>query len=547
MQDNSETPKDDEQSAQTQAVPVDGADAPVQSSAQPEATAAPAPIKVEDGPVEDASEQPALAASAPVTPPPVPEKATPIEPPVPAPTVSAPEPAPAPEPASAPVAPPVAEPVPEVPSAAEQAVESPAPEPLTVDFTETTPDAIPAGQQAAKQEPAPEVDMAKLLEGEATPTGAQIKVGERVSGVLVRIGEENSFIDFGGRAEGVLSTSELKGEDGALVFAIGEPLEAFVVSAEDEVRVSRFLKGEDREADQLYKAFKSGTPIEGRVMAVNKWGLGVEMAGTRAFCPISQIDTAFIKNPEEYRDKSMQFKIIRFRDRGRSIVLSRRALMEAEQEKHAVSVRAEITAHAILTGTVTRLETFGAFVDLGHGVEGLVHVSELKHERVGHPEEVVESGQELKVKVLEVKSLGIRRKERISLSLKALEADPWGEVRSKFPQGSVVTGKVESLESYGAFVELAEGVRGLVHVSEMADKRVNHPRDVVSIGDEVKVAVLELDNHRKRLRLSIKRAEQMEGETNLKEFSDRQEQEQEEAGGANSAMLEALKRAQLIE
>jgi small subunit ribosomal protein S1 len=180
-------------------------------------------------------------------------------------------------------------------------------------------------------------------------------------------------------------------------------------------------------------------------------------------------------------------------------------------------------------------------------VEGLVHVSELKHERVGHPEEVVESGQELKVKVLEVKSLGIRRKERISLSLKALEADPWGEVRSKFPQGSVVTGKVESLESYGAFVELAEGVRGLVHVSEMADKRVNHPRDVVSIGDEVKVAVLELDNHRKRLRLSIKRAEQMEGETNLKEFSDRQEQEQEEAGGANSAMLEALKRAQLIE
>ena len=559
MQDNSETPKDDEQSAQTQAVPVDGADAPVQSSAQPEATAAPAPIKVEDGPVgdgpvEDDSEQPALAASAPVTPPPVPEKATPIEPPVPAPTVSAPEPAPEPEPASAPVAPPVAEPVPEVPSAAEQAVESPAPEPLTVDSTGSTPDstgstpdAIPAGQQAAKQEPAPEVDMAKLLEGEATPTGAQIKVGERVSGVLVRIGEENSFIDFGGRAEGVLSTSELKGEDGALVFAIGEPLEAFVVSAEDEVRVSRFLKGEDREADQLYKAFKSGTPIEGRVMAVNKWGLGVEMAGTRAFCPISQIDTAFVKNPEEYRDKSMQFKIIRFRDRGRSIVLSRRALMEAEQEKHAVSVRGQITAHAILTGTVTRLETFGAFVDLGHGVEGLVHVSELKHERVGHPEEVVESGQELKVKVLEVKSLGIRRKERISLSLKALEADPWGEVRSKFPQGSVVTGKVESLESYGAFVELAEGVRGLVHVSEMADKRVNHPRDVVSIGDEVKVAVLELDNHRKRLRLSIKRAEQMEGETNLKEFSDRQEQEQEEAGGANSAMLEALKRAQLIE
>ncbi|MBT4610683.1 MAG: S1 RNA-binding domain-containing protein, partial [Gemmatimonadetes bacterium] len=464
---------------------------------------------------ESVGEQPAVEASAPVTPPPVPEKATPVEPPVPAPAVSAPE--------------------------AAVAAPAPAPEPVPI------PETVAAAAPDAKQEPATQVDMAQLLEGETTPTGAQIKAGERVSGVLVRIGEENSFIDFGGRAEGVLSTSELKGEDGALVFAIGEPLEAFVVSAEEEVRVSRFLKGEDREADLLYKAFKSGTPIEGRVMAVNKWGLGVEMAGTRAFCPISQIDTAFVKNPEEYRDKSMQFKIIRFRDRGRSIVLSRRALMEAEQEKHAVTVRGQITANAILTGKVTRLETFGAFVDLGHGVEGLVHVSELKHERVGHPQEVVESGQELKVKVLEVKSLGSRRKERISLSLKALEADPWGEVRSQFPQGSVVTGKVESLESYGAFVELAEGVRGLVHVSEMADKRVNHPRDVVSIGDEVKVAVVEIDNRRKRLRLSIKRAEQMEGETNLKEFADRQQQEQEEAGGANSAMLEALKRAQLIE
>ena len=131
--------------------------------------------------------------------------------------------------------------------------------------------------------------------------------------------------------------------------------------------------------------------------------------------------------------------------------------------------------------------------------------------------------------------------------MKALETDPWGEVRAKFPQGSVVSGKVEAIETYGAFVELAENVRGLVHVSEMADRRVNHPRDVVSIGDEVKVAVVELDNKRKRMRLSIKRAEQMEGEANLKDFTDRQKREQEESGGANSTMLDALKRAQLID
>ena len=433
---------------------------------------------------------------------------------------------------------------------ASTAAEAAVPTQPTTDATSTTQVDAPAAQveESAEQaeEPAAQVDMGKLLEGENVTPGAQIKAGERVSGVLVRVGDENSFVDFGGRSEGILSTSELKGEDGELVFAVGDPLEAFVVSATDEVRLSRFLKGEDREADMLYKAFKSGTPVEGRVMAVNKWGLGVELAGTRAFCPISQIDTSFVQNPEEYRDKTMQFKIIRFKDRGRSIVLSRRALLEVEQEKHATTVRAQIAVDAVLTGTVTRLESFGAFVDLGHGVEGLVHVSEFKHERVGHPQEVVESGQEVKVKVLEVKSLGSRRKERISLSLKALEADPWGEVRAQFPQGSVVNGKIESLESYGAFVELAEGVSGLVHVSEMADKRVNHPRDVVSVGDEVKVAVVELDNRRKRLRLSIRRAEQMEGEANLKEFTDRQQREQEEAGSANSAMLEALKRAQLI-
>ncbi len=433
---------------------------------------------------------------------------------------------------------------------ASTAAEAAVPTQPTTDETSTMQVDAPAAQveESAEQaeEPAAQVDMGKLLEGENVTPGAQIKASGRVSGVLVRVGDENSFLDFGGRSEGILSTSELKGEDGELAFAVGDPLEAFVVSAADEVRLSRYLKGEDREADMLYKAFKSGTPVEGRVMAVNKWGLGVELAGTRAFCPISQIDTSFVQNPEEYRDKTMQFKIIRFRDRGRSIVLSRRALVEVEQEKHATTVRAQIAVDAVLNGTVTRLESFGAFVDLGHGVEGLVHVSEFKHERVGHPQEVVESGQEVKVKVLEVKSLGSRRKERISLSLKALEADPWGEVRAQFPQGSVVNGKIESLESYGAFVELAEGVRGLVHVSEMADKRVNHPRDVVSVGDEVKVAVVELDNRRKRLRLSIRRAEQMEGEANLKEFTDRQQREQEEAGSANSAMLEALKRAQLI-
>jgi len=369
--------------------------------------------------------------------------------------------------------------------------------------------------------------------------------------VVVRLGDENCFIDFGGRSEGLIRTTELKGDDGEMAFSVGEPLEeAFVISLGSDggaVVLSRFVSGEARLADTLYKAYKAGIPVEGLVMAVNKWGLGIDLEGLRSFCPVSQVDTEFTENLEQYRDKTMAFKIIRFRDRGRSIVLSRRALLEVEQEKDAGEVREMIVKGAQLTGTVTRLESFGAFVDLGSRVEGLIHVSELRHERVSHPQDVVQLGQEVTVKVIAVKDLGERRKERISLTIKAMEKDPWDEIRTQFTAGSVTMGRIEGLEDYGAFVELAPNVRGLIHVSELADRRVNHPRDVVSVGDEVKVAVLEVDNKRKRLRLSIRRAEQVEGDTNLKEFTERQQQEQAAEGATNTSMFDALKRAKLVE
>ena len=406
-----------------------------------------------------------------------------------------------------------------------------------------------AGQPPPAAPAEPAVDMNALLEQKSgSPDEVQqVKTGDRVSGVLVRLGEENCFVDFGGRSEGLIRTTELQGDDGELAFSVGEPLEAFVISAADNVVLSRFLSGEARQADTLYKAYKAGIPIEGKVMAVNKWGIGVDLEGMRAFCPVSQVDTQFTQDLEQYRDKKMAFKIIRFRDNGRSIVLSRRALLEAEQVKDAVGVREKIVEGTQFTGTVTRLENFGAFVDLGSRVEGLIHVSELRHERVNHPKDVVKSGDQVTVKVIAVKNLGDRRKERISLSLKALEKDPWDEVRSRFKAGSVTMGKIEGIEEYGAFVELAPNVRGLIHVSELADRRVNHPRDVVSIGDEVKVAVLEVDDKRKRLRLSIRRAEQVEGATNLKEFAVRQREEKASEGVGNATMFEALKRAKLVE
>ncbi|MDP6018966.1 MAG: S1 RNA-binding domain-containing protein [Candidatus Latescibacteria bacterium] len=485
-----------------------------------------------------ASTEPAVAAepTVPATPPPTAPPA-PVEPEA----IQPPEesPAPATEP---PVTPPASEaPVAVAPAATPPPTAPPAP-------------VEPAASQPPEESPAPAaaaptVDMNALLDQQAGADAGvlQVKVGDRVSGVLVRLGEENCFVDFGGRSEGMIRTTEMKGEDGELAFKVGEPLEAFVVSDADSVVLSRFVSGEARQADTLYKAYKAGIPIEGKVMAVNKWGIGVDLEGMRAFCPVSQVDTQFTKDLEQYRDKKMTFKIIRFRDHGRSIVLSRRALLEAEQEKDAVEIREKIVDGTQLTGTVTRLENFGAFVDVGSGVEGLIHVSEMRHERVNHPKDVVQPGEEVTVKVIAVKNLGDRRKERISLSIKALEKDPWDEVRSQFPAGTVTMGKIEGVEEYGAFVELAPNVRGLIHVSELAERRVNHPRDVVSVGEEVKVAVMEVDNKRKRLRLSIRRAEQVEGATNLKEFAERQRQEKESEGSANTAMLDALKRAKLVE
>ena len=467
------------------------------------------------------------------------------------------------EPAAAPTPPPAAEePSPDTVSEAAAVTEEAAAEPAAAPTPVEDPTPVPAEPIASAEPDAgesppatpaelakPTVDMNALLEQKSGSADdvQQVKAGDRVSGVLVRLGEENCFIDFGGRSEGLIRTTELKGDDGELAFRVGEPLEAFVISATDNVVLSRFVSGEARQADTLYKAYKAGIPIEGKVMAVNKWGIGVDLEGMRAFCPVSQVDTQFTEDLEQYRDKKMTFKIIRFRDHGRSIVLSRRALLEAEQEKDAVGVREKIAEGMKFTGTVTRLENFGAFVDLGSRVEGLIHVSEMRHERVNHPQDVVKAGDEVTVKVIAVKNLGDRRKERISLSIKALEKDPWDEVRSQFTAGTVTMGKIEGIEEYGVFVELAPNVRGLIHVSELADRRVNHPRDVVSVGDEVKVAVLEVDNKRKRLRLSIRRAEQVEGATNLKEFAQRQAEEKASEGVGNATMFEALKRAKLVE
>ena len=434
--------------------------------------------------------------------------------------------------------------------AVETAVEAPVAEAPAEVAEPTEPAAEAPAVETATPAAAPSEDFAQMLDAEDAPepsAGGDVNNGDKVSGVIVKIGDENSFVDYGGRGEAVIRTNELKDPKGEMLFKVGDQVEAFVVATGDEVKISRGLSRQDAQADVLYQAFKAGMPVEGRIDAVNKWGLGVTIEGdVRGFCPISQVDTKFVENAEEYRGQKLVFKIIEFRHQGRDIVVSRRALLEAEQDKAAGNVRDQLVKGAELSGTVTRLESFGAFVDLGAGIEGLVHVSEISHQRVGHPQDVLKAGQELKVQVLRTKDLGKRRKERISLSIKALEKDPWQEIKSQFPVGTVVEGKVDGMEDFGAFVELAEGVRGLVHVSEIADRRIGHPREVLSLEDLVKVVVLDVDVRRQRLRLSIRQVDKLESEANLREFRERQQKEQDE-DQSNNAMLDALKRANLIE
>ena len=189
-------------------------------------------------------------------------------------------------------------------------------------------------------------EFARLLGEQEADQKQDVKAGDKVNGVLVKVGPVDCFVDFGGRSEGRIKATELQNEEGKLIFAIGEPIEAYVVEDQAEILLTRFLHQHDKDSDKLYQAYKSGIPVEGQVKATNKWGLGVEIQGVRAFCPISQIDLRFVEDPQSFRDQVLQFKIIRYSDQGRNIVLSRRALLEKVQEEQAGEVRSRIVEGA---------------------------------------------------------------------------------------------------------------------------------------------------------------------------------------------------------
>lgn len=389
----------------------------------------------------------------------------------------------------------------------------------------------------------PSTEFAKLLDDAGSEANhPDVSVGHKVSGTVQKIDASSAFIDFGGRSEAVIDLQEFRNDQGDVALSEGDKIDAVVASLEGEIRLTKSLRSASRQV--IKEAHANGTPVDGRITGFNKGGLVVNLGGLRAFCPLSQIEMGFCQNPESYAGKTLSFKIIELRGGGRNLVVSRRAILETEAKERAKALREKLNAGDEIEGKVTRLERFGAFVDIG-GVEGLVHVSEISHARVNNPSDVLEASQTVKVKILEMKDLGGDR-ERISLSLRALEPDPWASL--PFREGEIIEGKVVSIQNFGAFVAVAPGIEGLVHISQLsAGKRVSNPSEVVSQGEEVKVRVQKIDRPQQRLSLSMRAAkEAAENAAESQDMAEFQSREQQKVGQVDGPMADALRKAGLL-
>src|SRR5262245_22030054 len=325
--------------------------------------------------------------------------------------------------------------------------------------------------------------------------------GDTVEGTIVSIGPEVAFVDIGGKGEAAIDVAELNDLESDGQGEVGDRGKAIVVSTAGRLRLSHKLARGAVTRQRLIDAFRAGLPADGRVEKVNKGGYEVRLAGQRAFCPISQIDDQFTSDPAVHVGKSYAFRIIECKEDGKQLVVSRRVLLKEEAEARAEEVRRAIVPGAVLTGRVASVVAFGAFVDLGGGVQGLLHVSEMGWSRVGNPAELVRQGDAITVKVLRLEGDG----KKIALGLKQLQIDPWLAVAEKYKVGQVLMGKVTRLADFGAFVELERGVEALAHESSFqVPGRRDAWRATVPAGAAVPVEILSLDLVKKRIGVVVR-------------------------------------------
>jgi small subunit ribosomal protein S1 len=334
-----------------------------------------------------------------------------------------------------------------------------------------------------------------------------IEEGEVVTGHVVRIDKDEVLVDIGYKSEGVIPANELsirKAVDPKDEVHLGEEVDAIVMTKEDQdgrlimsKKRARFEKAWRR----IETAAESGEPVEGTVIEVVKGGLIIDL-GVRGFLPASLVDIRRVPNLDEYMGTKIETKVIELNRSRNNVVLSRRAVLEEERKEVRQQILDRLQPGLVVEGQISNIVDFGAFVDLD-GIDGLIHISELSWSHVNHPSEILNIGDTVKVKVLDID----RDRQRISLGLKQTQEDPWQRIVDTYNVGDELAGKVTKVVTFGAFVEILDGVEGLVHISELAPHHVESPREIVHPGDEIRVKILEIDSERRRLSLSAKRVE----------------------------------------
>ncbi|MBN1904319.1 MAG: 30S ribosomal protein S1 [Deltaproteobacteria bacterium] len=332
-----------------------------------------------------------------------------------------------------------------------------------------------------------------------------IQEGELVTGEIVMIGKEYVLVDVGYKSEGQIRINEFIDADGNLTNKVGDKIDVLLEKREDDD--GRIILSKEKAAkikiwDEIKNIYEEDRTVEGEIVARLKGGMAVDI-GLQAFLPGSQIDLKPVRNFDSLIGTKHEFKILKYNKRRANIVLSRRALLEKDRKVKRDQTMHDIKEGAVLTGTVKNITDYGFFIDLG-GIDGLLHITDISWGRVGHPSELYQVGDEITVKILKYDE----EKERVSLGLKQLNPDPWINANTDYPINTKVKGKVVSLADYGAFVEIKEGIEGLIHVSEMSwTRKIRHPSQILKVGDEVEAVVLNIDTENKRISLGLKQVE----------------------------------------
>jgi small subunit ribosomal protein S1 len=347
------------------------------------------------------------------------------------------------------------------------------------------------------------------IDGEIVPnydaTLVPFEEGDVVSGKVVRIDQDEVLVDIGYKSEGVILSNELsirKSVDPADEVELGEEVDALVLTKEDQdgrLLLSKKRARFEKAWRRIEAAAESGEPVDGNVIEVVKGGLIIDL-GVRGFLPASLVDIRRVQNLDEFMSQTIQCKVIELNRSRNNVVLSRRAVLEEERKEVRQQILDRLQPGQVVEGAISNIVDFGAFVDLD-GIDGLIHISELSWSHVNHPSEILSIGDKVPVKVLDID----RERQRISLGLKQTQEDPWQRVVDTYNLGDELEGTVTKVVTFGAFVEIMDGVEGLVHISELAHHHVENPREVVEPGQSTKVKILEIDSDRRRLSLSVKR------------------------------------------